>query len=144
MPFALSAWWPIALIVLANLFLNLCSKSVPAQLNPFASLTVTYTVGAVVSALLYHLLNRGGSLLQEYQQLNWSSFVMGLSIIGLEAGSIYLYKAGWPISTGQLVYSSILAVFLLLAGYLLYQEAITPSKVAGMLICLVGLYFLNR
>jgi len=140
----MSLYWPIALIVLSNIFYNVCSKATPAGIHPLASLTVTYLVGAVFSAGLYFALNRGGSLLREYRSLNWSAFVLGLAVVGLEAGSIYMYKAGWNISTGQLVYSSILAICLILVGRFFYREAITASKAAGMLICLVGLYFINK
>lgn len=140
----LSMYWPIGLIVLSNIFYHVCSKSTPTDINPFASLTVTYAVGAAVSALLYVLLNRGGSLIQEYRHLNWSSLVLGLAIVGLEAGSIYMYQAGWDISTGQLVHSSILAMILILVGYFFYHEAITPTKVAGILVCMAGLYLINR
>lgn len=136
-------YWPIALIVLSNVFYHVCSKSTPGDIHPFAALTVTYVVGAVASTILYFALNRGGSLLREYTHLNWSSFVLGLAIVGLEAGSIYMYKVGWNISTGQLVYSSILTVLLILIGYFFYREAITLRKLAGILICLVGLYFIN-
>ncbi len=31
-----------------------------------------------------------------------------------------------------------------LVGALLYQEAVTPSKVLGAVICLAGLYFLGK
>ena len=64
----------------------------------------------------------GASLLQEYGRLNWASFLLGLVIVGLEAGWIYAYKAGWPVSTAFIVQSAILAGFLLLVGYLLYHE----------------------
>lgn len=137
-------YWPIALIVLSNVFYHLCSKSTPAEVNPFATLTVTYAVGAITSAVLFFALNRGGSLLAEYRHLNWSSWVLGLAIVGLEAGSIYMYKLGWNISTGQLVYSSILTIILIVIGYFYYHEAITPTKLAGILICMVGLYFINK
>ena len=40
--------------------------------------------------------------------------------------------------------SVILAIALLLVGFLLYKEAITPNKVIGIAICMVGLYFLNK
>jgi drug/metabolite transporter (DMT)-like permease len=136
--------WPIVLIVVSNVFYHVCSKSTPADVHPLASLTVTYLVGAAVSAGLYLLLNRGGSLLAEYRCLNWSSVVLGLAIVGLEAGSIYMYKVGWNISTGQLVHSSILAVVLILIGYVFYHEAITGTKIAGILVCMAGLYLINR
>lgn len=136
--------WPIALIVLSNIFYNVCAKETPSAVNPFAALTVTYAVGAVASAVLYYALNHGGRLLQEYRGINWSSFVLGLAIVGLEAGSIYMYKAGWNVSSGQLVYSIILAICLILIGVLAYHEAIGTTKIIGILVCLFGLYLINR
>ena len=135
---------PIALIVLSNVFYHICSKATPTEVNPFAALTVTYGGGAVMSGVLYYVLNPGGNLLQQYHLINWSTLVLGLAIVGLEAGSIYMYKAGWDIGTGQLVYSAILTVLLLLIGALFYRESITANKVVGILICMAGLYLINR
>ena len=42
------------------------------------------------------------------------------------------------------VQSCIVAVLLVLVGYLLYHEQITLTKLAGIGICLLGLYFMNR
>ena len=64
-------------------------------------------------------------------------------IIGLEAGWIYAYKAGWQVSTGFIVQSAILAGALLLVGCFLYHEALTWNKLVGVAICLVGLIFIN-
>ena len=136
--------WPIGLVVLSNVLYQICAKSTPRDIDPLASLTVTYAVGAAASAVLYHVMNKGGRLFSEYSHLNWSSFVLGIVIVGLEVGFIYAYKAGWQVSTASIVQSSILAVALLLVGYLLYHEALSASKVVGMLICMVGLYFINR
>lgn len=140
----ISMIWPIALIVLSNVFYNVCSKETPAAINPLASLTVTYLIGAVFSAVLYFALNRGGSLIAEYRNLTWSSFVLGLAIVGLEAGSIYMYKAGWNISSGQLVYSSILAICLILIGVIAYHESISTTKIIGILVCMFGLFLINK
>lgn len=52
----LSYAWPIALVVLSNTVYQICAKSVPEKMNPFASLTVTYLTGAAVSLLLFLLL----------------------------------------------------------------------------------------
>lgn len=136
--------WPIVLVVLSNIVYQICAKSVPASINPFASLTVTYAVGAASSLILYLLLNRGGSLLAEYRRLSWTPFVLGLAVVGLEVGFIYAYKAGWSVSTASIVQSSFLTVALIVVGVLLYREAITWSKVVGVAICLVGLVFINK
>ena len=135
--------WPLALVVLSNVFYAICTKSVPAEINPFASLTVTYAVGAIVSLIIYYATNKDANLIHEYSKLNWSSFVLGLSIIGLEVGYIYAYKAGWPVSVAQIVQAAILAVILIFVGYMLYKEAITWNKIAGIVICLAGLGLIN-
>lgn len=135
---------PLALVVVSNIVYQICAKSVPAAINPLASLTVTYLVGAAVSTALYFLLNKDANLLQEYQQLNWAPFVLGIVIVGLEVGFIYAYKAGWSVSTASIVQSAFLAVALIVVGLLLYHEAITWNKVVGIIICLIGLAFINR
>ena len=136
--------WPIALVVLSNTFYQICAKELPEKMDPFASLTVTYLVGAAVSFALFGLLNRGGSIIAEYQKLNWAPFVLGLVLVGLETGFIYAYRAGWTVSTAAIVQSAFLGVVLIFVGMLLYKEVVTPTKVAGILICLVGLYFINK
>ncbi len=136
--------WPIALVVVSNIVYQICAKSVPRDIDPFASLTVTYLVGAAASAIAYFIANRGERLISEYGKLNWAPFVLGLVIVGLEVGFIYAYKAGWSVSKASVVQSSFLAVALLFVGFFLYREAITVNKVAGIVICLVGLFFINK
>ena len=139
----LSYVWPIALIVLSNTLYQICAKSVPEGMDPFASLTVTYLVAAAVSGILYFVLGPHTGLLKEYGKLNWAPVVLGIVIVGLEAGWIYAYKAGWQVSTGFIVQSSFLAAVLLLVGYFLYREALTWNKLVGVAICLIGLVFIN-
>ena len=135
--------WPMALIVTCNVFYQICSKGMP-DISPFALLTVTYLVGAGVSLLLFFVLgNDGEPLFRQYGKLNWAPFVLGLVITGLEAGWIFAYKAGWQVSTGFITQSSVLALFLVIVGALLYQEKITPNKIIGVLICLAGLFVIN-
>ena len=135
--------WPIVLVVLSNTVYQICAKSVPEKMNPFASLTVTYLVGAAASAVLFFTVGKEGNLVREYGKLNWAPFVLGVVIVGLETGWIYAYKAGWQVSTGFIVQSAFLASALLLVGYLLYHESITWNKTVGVAICLIGLVFIN-
>jgi drug/metabolite transporter (DMT)-like permease len=141
--FMFSYIWPIALVVVSNTLYQICANSVPEDMNPFASIIVTYLVGAAVSAILYFVLGSGGNLVREFGKVNMAPFVLGLAIVGLEAGWIYAYKAGWQVSTGFIVQSSFLAIVLLLVGYLLYHEALTWNKLLGAAICLIGLIFIN-
>ena len=135
--------WPIALVVLSNTLYQICAKSVPEGMNPLASLTVTYLVGAAVSCALYFILNRNANLLREIRLTNWAPIVLGVVIVGLEVGFIYAFRAGWQISMAQIVSSAVLAVILIFVGYLLYHEAITWNKIVGIIICLAGLVLIN-
>lgn len=132
---------PIALVVVSNIVYHICAKSSPAGMSPFASLTVTYVVGAIVSAAL--MLFTSPNPAQEYAKLNWAPFVLGVAIVGLEAGFIAAYKAGWAVGSAALTQSAVLAVALVAVGALLYGEPITLKKVAGVAICIGGLFLLN-
>lgn len=135
--------WPLGLIILSNVFYQICAKSLPEKMDPLASLTVTYLVGAVASLILYFVLNKDTNLIQEYRKLNWAPWVLGIVIVGLEVGTIYAYKAGWPISVMQIVQAAILAVILIFVGNILYKEGITWNKVVGIIVCLAGLGLIN-
>ena len=78
--------WPIALVVTANIVYLICAKSVPDKMSPFASLTVTYLIGAVISGILYFTVGKGENLIKELGKLNWAPFVPGIVIAELEAG----------------------------------------------------------
>ena len=135
--------WPIALVVLSNTVYQICSKSMPAEIHPFASLTVTYLVGTVLSGVMYFVLNPGGSLIREYGKLNWAPFALGIVIVGLEVGFIYAYKAGWQVSTASVVQNAFLAVMLVIVGVLLYREQISWNKLVGIGLCLAGIAFIG-
>lgn len=135
--------WPIALVVLSNTLYQMCAKGVPANVSPFASLTVTYLVGALFTAIMHFLTHPGENLFKQVTQMNWAPYVLGLVIVGLEVGWIYAYKAGWQVSTGSIVQAAFLAVMLIVVGALVYREAITWNKIVGIVICLIGLVFIN-
>ena len=140
----MSMIWPIALVVFSNIVYQLCAKGVPKDMDAMASMTITYLVGAACSAVMFFVMNRNGSLLQEYAKVNWAPIFLGISVVGLEIGFIYAYKNGWPVSTASIVQSAFLSVALLLVGALLYHEQISVSKIVSGGFCLVGLFFLNR
>lgn len=136
--------WPIMLSVGADVFYQICCKSIPENVNPFASLTITYVVGAAVSFVIYLLMTKGGNIITEWHNVNWTAFVLGFAIVGLEVGMIFMYKAGWGVNTGYIVKAIILAIMLIIVGYLLYKEPIKATKVVGVAVCLVGLFLINR
>ena len=135
--------WPIALVVLSNTLYQVCAKSVPEGMNPLASLTVTYLIGAALSCAMYYILNRDANLFREVRLTNWAPVVLGVVIVGLEVGFIYAFRAGWQVSVTQIVTSAVVAVILIFVGRLVYDEAITWNKIAGVIVVLAGLVLIN-
>ena len=140
----MSMIWPIVLVVFSNIVYQICAKGVPKNMDAMASMTITYLVGAACSAVMYFVMNKDGNLLQEYAKTNWAPIFLGVSVVGLEVGFIYAYKNGWEVSTLSIVQSAFLAVALIIVGAVLYHEALTANKVIGIVICLIGLYFINK
>ncbi len=136
--------WPVLLVVAANTLYNICSKSVPGDMNSFAALTVNYAVAAAVSLILFFVTNGGGKEIgSAFSKVNWAPIVMGLSIVGLELGYILIYRAGWKISTASLVANIAVACILIFEGVLLYKEAITIRQAVGIAVCVAGMLLIG-
>lgn len=136
--------WPLLIIIFSNTLYQICAKGIPEQMNTYASMTITYAVATMFSALAFFVTTKGGNILKEFGHTNWATVVLGIVITGLEVGFICAYKAGWKVNTLALVSSTILAAVLIFVGFFLYKEQFSLSKIAGVVICLVGLYFINK
>lgn len=136
--------WPVLLVVSANCLYNICTRSTPPEADAFASLTVTYLVAAAIAFVLFLLRRQGGTVTDSFRALNWTSLALGISIVALEFGYICLYRAGWRVNTGSLVANITLAIALVLIGFALYHEVISPRQIAGMLVCLAGLVMITK
>ncbi|HIT88743.1 MAG TPA: EamA family transporter [Candidatus Coprocola pullicola] len=135
---------PLILVVCSNVCYHIFSKSTPANANPFASLFVTYSIAACITFILLLFTTQGKNLFHTFQQLNWSSFLLGFAIVGLEFGYLQAYRIGWDISVCSLLANITLGVILFLIGVLCYREQITKQQLFGVIFCLVGIFFLNR
>lgn len=136
--------WPVALIVLSNIVYQICAKGIPQGMNTFASMTVTYAVATLVSGILFFISTKGSGIIQQFKLTNWATVVLGIVITGLEVGFIFAYKAGWKVNTLATVTNAFLAIALLFLGFFMYKESINWSKVVGVIICLVGLWFIKK
>lgn len=134
----------IALIVASNILYNVCQKSTPESANPMSSLLVTYLTASLITLITFQLYYTDESLVQSIKGLNWTSIVLGVTIVGLEFGYLMAYRAGWNISVGSLVANILLALMLIPVGILFYQEGFALNKTMGVVLCLIGLILLNK
>ncbi len=135
--------WPLLLVIASNTTYHLISNRTPAAVNPFLSLVVTYLVGAATAFALYLATAGGAGLVHSLSRLNWTSAALGLAIVGLESGFLYLYRAGWGISVASLTANLAVAVLLLVIGVLCYHEGLRAHQLLGAALCVAGLILVN-
>ena len=138
-----SMFYPIAIIVTSNVLYNICTKSAPKELNPFAMLTITYLIAAAVSFATFFISAKGKNIFTEFSKTNWSTFVLGIVIVGLELGYLLAYRNGWQMNTVSITANIALAVVLIIVAFLFYKESITLKQIAGMVLCAGGLVLIN-
>jgi len=136
--------WPILIVVAANTIYNISAKSTPANINLFASLSVTYLIAMICSIIMYFVTGEKKNLLLELSKANWTTYALGVAIVGLELGFLCVYRAGWKISIANLFAGITLACVLLIVGFLFYKEALSLRQLLGMGVCAAGLFLIAK
>lgn len=132
-------WWPVALIVGADVVYQVCAKKLSTNASPLAALGLTYIVSAFLCAVLFEIVVPDGHIWQELQHVHIPAVIVGISIAGLEVGTIYMYRAGWQMNTGFLTYTACISVLLLFIGAFVYGEPLGWVKLAGVVLTLIGM-----
>ena len=138
-----SMLYPILIIVLSNVLYNVCTKSTPSEVNAFATLSITYLIAAVVSFATFFITSKDKNIIVEFSKTNWTTFVLGVVIIGLELGYILAYRNGWAMNTASVTANITLAVALIFVSMIFYKESITIKQIAGIVLCGGGLVLIN-
>lgn len=134
---------PIALTIVSNVFYHIFQKYIPDNVNPILSLIITYLTAIVLSLVILLFGFKDSSLLAEIRKVNWASFALGASIIGLELGFLLAYRAGWNISVGALVSTIIVSLLLIPIGIAIFKETLTFQGGIGIILCIIGLVLIN-
>ncbi len=138
-----SMLYPIMIIVFSNILYNICTKSTPGEVNAFATLSITYLIAAAVSFATFFITSKGKNILTEFGKTNWTTFVLGVVIVGLELGYILAYRNGWAMNTASVTANITLAVALIFVAMIFYKEKITAKQIAGIILCGGGLVLIN-
>ncbi len=131
-------------VVVSSVFLyHVVIRYTPAHVHPILSLAATYVVAFLATLALFFAFPLKGALGGELRALPWASYVLGITIVGIEAGFLWAYRSGWTLGTAALTANAAAAVLLLLVGLLVFKDDLGLKQVAGFFVCLVGLWLLN-
>jgi len=132
------------LTILANIFYHISQKNIPEALNPVSSLIITYATALLGSFLLYPLFPSNEGIILSFKHINWSSFILGIALIGLELGFLLAYRSGWNISVAAIFSNSFVTILLVPIGIALFKENISVKNIIGVVICVAGLYLIQK
>ncbi|MDS0525166.1 transporter [Clostridium sp. SHJSY1] len=131
---------PLLIVVICNLFYHLISKNIESNTNIFIGLFVTYGVACLISVVTF-LITSKNYFVMELTKVSISNILLGLVVVGIEGGYIFMYRSGWELSKGSLMANMSIAIILLIVGAIVFKEGITIKKLVGMVLCIMGIFF---
>lgn len=133
-------WWPIGLIVFCSTDYQVGVKEISTGIHPLTALVLTYLSASFASFILYFFLApQGENRKKEIFSWNPSALGLGFSIVGIELGVVYMYRAGWTVQTSFILTNSLIVAALMAAGALFYKEKLKLRQLAGVVLTLAGI-----
>ena len=134
----------IAIAIFGNVLYHVSQKSIPASAPPLLSLLVAYAVAFAATAALLPFAPDSPPVAEGFRRMNWANVVVGIAIVAVELGFLLAYRAGWKISVGSVAVNGAGALLLIPAGLIFFRERPSISNVAGVFLCLAGLFLIAR
>lgn len=129
----------ILMAVTAGVLYHVSQKSIPENASPAVSMMLTFATALLGTTIWYQFDGSERHLLDHVKETNWASISLGLSLIGLELGILLAYRAGWKVSNFSVANMTLLALFLLPVGMVLFKETVNFRTVVGLVIALTGI-----
>ena len=136
-------YFSIMLAICSSTLYHFSQKQIPADVNPVISVIVTYTVSLILCFVLLYFLPPKEGILQAVRQLNWASYVLALSLVGLEVGFLLVYRSGWNIGLAAVLVNVVASLILIPVALLVFKDKLSWVNILGIVVCLGGLVMLN-
>jgi drug/metabolite transporter (DMT)-like permease len=123
--------------VVGTIGYHLAQRQIAPDASPALVLVVAYLVGAAICGVLLVTLFPSRAAIRA--QLSWPVLALGVAVVLIEVGFVWMYRSGWMLTTGALVVNVLATLALAVIGTLAFGERLHWTTVAGAAICLVGL-----
>lgn len=136
-------YFSITLAIFASALYHFSAKSIPSDMDFTIALIVTYAIALGITVIIAALLPTGSGFASELQKLNWSNYLLAISIVGIEFGFLLIYRSGWNLGIAAVLTNVVASLLLVPVAIFVFKDRLNWVNVAGMLVCLVGLIMLN-
>lgn len=134
----------LALAITGTVAYHVVTKLMPAGAHPIATLFVAYVSGSLLCAAILLATPSAGGLRAQLAPVNWTAPALAVVVVVIDLAFILLYRSGFPVSLGALVTQAAAAIALIALGWLFFQDRLTATHLAGVVLCLAGLWLVNR
>ena len=136
-------YFSIALAICSSALYHFSQKQIPALVNPAVSLIVTYFLSLILCFLLLLFYRQSPGFVTALRQLNWASYMLALSLVGLEVGFLLVYRSGWNIGLAAVLVNVIASLILVPVAIFVFKDNLNWVNVVGIFVCLAGLVMLT-
>lgn len=136
-------YFSITLAIASSALYHFTQKQIPSGANPAVSIIVTYVVSLALCFILLFFLPPENGFVAAIKGLNWASYILALSLVGLEVGFLLVYRAGWNIGIAAVLVNVVASLILVPVAIFLFKEKLSLVNIIGILVCLAGLVMLN-
>lgn len=136
-------WAPVLLMIGSNLAYTVTAKVTPADIDPFASVSLTYLVCIAYALVMFFITSKEKNYVRAIKKANWTAPTLGACLVFLEVSTILLFRVGWDLSVGMLAAYVLLAVVLVFVGRIVYKETLTPKRLIGIALSLAGVVMIG-
>lgn len=134
----------LALAIAGTVAYHLVTKLMPAGTHPVAILLAAYVCGSLVCVGVLLAVPAESGFRGHFVAINWTAPALAAAVVVIDLGFILLYRSGFPVSIGALVTQVAAALALLALGILFFKDRLTATNLAGIALCMLGLWLVNR
>ena len=132
-------WISFAAVVVALTGYHLAQRAMPEGLRPAPLFAFVYGVATVVMLAVVTVERSGGGVRAvAANATHWAPWLLVVAIAGIELGVYAMYRSGWSIGTANTTTQALITVILASLGTVAFGEHLTPTKVAGLVLCVAG------
>lgn len=130
-------------VILFYVVYHLGQRNIPHQVNPAASLFITYSICLILSLVMFLWFPAPEGIRAAFAQVNWVSYALAIGVVGLEVGFLLVYRSGWKLSMAAIYSNVSVALLLIPIGMIFYQERLTKTNTLGVVFAILGIVLMG-
>ncbi len=129
---------PVLIVIASAVVYHLAQKSLGGSTaSPWPVLMLAYGVAFAITLVLALATGDGAPRLPGRPE-RAAALLIAIGAVGIEAGFVFAYRAGWPLASASVVGNVTVTVILATIGILAFGEHVSLARGAGLALAAAG------